>query len=145
MDPFVWKGNFSIGVEEIDEQHKLFLEYVNECYNAVCKNHESRVTDATIYDLEVYAATHFLFEAELMMEIGYPHREEHVKQHGFFVSQVVGLKKAQSTQNKRTVESLVVFLRDWFLDHILEHDKRLAAFLKTRDLPKKPKGSRNRP
>jgi len=144
MDHFVWKDNFSIGVEEIDDQHKLFLDYVNECYNAVCRDHESRVTEATIYDFKVYSATHFLFEEDLMKEKGYPERENHVKQHLFFESQIVDLENAHLRGSKRTLESLVVFLREWFLNHILEHDKKLAAFLKSRNFPHASKNAGNR-
>ena len=145
MDHFVWKDNFGIGIDEIDDQHKLFLDYVNDCYNAVYRDHDSRVTDATIYDLKTYAATHFLFESELMREIGYPDRENHIRLHGYFVSQITDMEKAQAAGNKRTVESLVVFLKDWFLNHILEHDKKYAAFLKSHGSrpSRKPAGSRS--
>ncbi len=129
MNHFVWKDSFNIGVDEIDNQHKLFLDYVNECYNAACRDNQRRVTDATIYDLKVYAATHFRFEEGLMKEKGYPALEEHIKQHIYFESQVVELEKANAGGNNRTVESLLTFLKDWFLRHILEHDKKLAAFL----------------
>ena len=129
MNHFVWKDSFNIGVNEIDNQHKLFLDYVNECYNSACHDNQRRVTDATIYDLKVYAATHFRFEEGLMKEKGYSTLEEHIKQHIYFESQVVELEKANAGGNNRTVESLLTFLKDWFLKHVLEHDKKLAAFL----------------
>jgi hemerythrin len=129
MDHFVWKDSFNIGIGEIDEQHKLFLEYVNECYSSSCRDSQRQVTDATIYDLKVYAATHFRFEEGLMKEKGYPAQEEHIKQHLYFESQVTELENANARGSNRTVESLLVFLRDWFLKHILEHDKKIAAFL----------------
>jgi hemerythrin-like metal-binding protein len=129
MDHFVWKDSFNIGVDEIDDQHKLFLDYVNECYNAASRDNQRRVTDATIYDLKVYAVTHFRFEEGLMKEKSYPALEGHIKQHMYFESQVVELEKPNAGGNNRTVESLLIFLRDWFLRHILEHDKKLAAFL----------------
>ena len=130
MDHFMWKDDFNIGVDVIDDQHKLFLDYVNECYNAACRDSQRQVTDATIYDLKVYAADHFLFEEGLMKEKGYPDLENHIKQHMYFKSQVAELEKANAERSKRTVESLLQFLREWFLEHILDHDKKLAAFLK---------------
>jgi len=131
MERFVWKDSFNIGVAEIDEQHKLFLEYVNECQNASCSNSRSQVTGATIWDLKTYAATHFRFEEELMKEAGYPDLAKHMQLHAYFESRVEELEKAHARGSKNTVESLLHFLQDWFLRHILEHDKKLALFCRS--------------
>jgi hemerythrin len=131
-DHFVWKESFNIGDDEIDEQHKLFLDYVNECYNAACLDSQSQVTGATIYDLKAYAATHFRFEENLMKENGYPDLDRHIKEHLFFEMQVAEIEQVRAGGGKRSVDSLLQFLKGWFLRHILEHDKKLAAFLKPR-------------
>ena len=31
----IWKESFNIGVREMDEQHKLFISYINELYDAL--------------------------------------------------------------------------------------------------------------
>ncbi len=31
----IWKDRFNIGVKEMDEQHKLFVSYINELYDAM--------------------------------------------------------------------------------------------------------------
>ena len=129
MDHFVWKDRFNIGVDQIDAQHRLFLDYVNECYNAVCSDKQTQVTDATIYDLKVYAATHFRFEEKLMLEKKYPELEKHAELHAYFESQVAELERVQDAENHTAASSLLQFLRDWFLRHILEHDKKFASFL----------------
>lgn len=130
MDHFVWKDSFNIGVKEIDAQHRLFLDYVNECYNAVCSNKQTKVTDATIYDLKVYAATHFRSEEKLMLDNKYPGLWKHAEQHAYFESQVAELEKMRKEGNTSAASGLLEFMREWFLDHILVHDKKLASFLK---------------
>ncbi len=50
MEHFIWKQSFAIGIDEIDEQHKMFLDYVNECQIASSRNSSSQVTAATIWD-----------------------------------------------------------------------------------------------
>lgn len=129
MDHFVWKDTFAVGIREIDDQHKLFLEYVNDCYNAVRQDHARPVTNATIHDLTVYAETHFRFEQAIMQEIGYPHLQQQAAEHGYFVNRIAGLEQMLADGCKTTVESLLVFLREWFLTHILDHDKHLADFI----------------
>jgi len=143
MDHFVWKDSFNIGVAEIDDQHRLFLDYVNDCYNAACRDSNRAVTDATIYDLKVYAVTHFRFEEGLMKEKGYPGLEEQVQQHRYFESQVAELEKANAEGNNRNIESLMHFLRGWFLKHILEYDQKLAEFLVSHKVSRSGASRRN--
>ncbi len=129
MDYFLWKDSFNTGVLQIDEQHKLFLEYVNECCDAACNKKQKRITDATIYDLKTYAATHFYDEEYLMIEANYPDLWRHADLHSYFKRRVEELEKAQNEGNTNTVASLSAFLRQWFLNHILEEDKKFAAWL----------------
>ena len=132
MDNFVWKDSFNIGIDEIDQQHQLFLDYVNECYNAAIRDNRSKVTGATIYDLKIYAATHFRFEEELMKGNGYPELGLQSKQHAFFESLIAEMESTHAGGGGRSVESLLRFLQDWFLSHILERDKKIAVYLKQR-------------
>jgi hemerythrin len=38
--------------------------------------------------------------------------------------------------NDESIESVFTFLRDWFLNHILEEDKKIASFIKPAICPK---------
>jgi hemerythrin len=129
MDHFIWKDSFAIGIQELDDQHKMFIDYVNECYNAVHHDKTRQVTDATIYDLKVYADNHFQFEQSVMQEVGYPGLTEQLNEHAYFVKQVAEVERALLEGRKSTVESMLLFLREWFLTHIMDHDRKLAAYL----------------
>jgi hemerythrin-like metal-binding protein len=129
MDFFTWKDSFAIGVEEIDRQHKVFLEYLNECYLQTARN-SSAVIDRHLHEkLKEYASTHFRFEEAMLQSKGYLNLEFHVKKHKYFESQVAELDPDKADGRTRTTESLFVFLRDWFLCHILEEDKKFVSLI----------------
>ena len=129
MNFFTWKDSFAIGIEKIDQQHKLFLEYLNECHQQASRNSSAGI-DPHLHDkLKEYATTHFRFEESLLQARGYPDLESHMKQHKYFESQIAELDAKQSGERARTSESLFVFLRDWFLRHILEDDKKFVPFI----------------
>lgn len=129
MDFFAWKDSFAIGIEKIDQQHKVFLEYLNECYQQASRNSSAGIEHHLHVKLTEYAATHFRFEESLLQARGYPHLEFHIKQHKYFESQVGELDAGKAGGKARTTESLFVFLRDWFLCHILEEDKKFVPFI----------------
>ena len=53
----------------------------------------------------------------------YPHLEHHQQQHRYFETQVSQFESDREKGTAQTAESLLVFLRDWFLEHILEQDR----------------------
>ena len=129
MDFFTWKDSFAIGIEEIDRQHKVFLEYLNECYQQTARNSSAGIDRHLHEKLKEYASTHFRFEESLMQARGYPNLESHVGQHKYFESQIAELDAGQAEGRVRTTESLFVFLRDWFLSHILEDDRKFVPLV----------------
>jgi hemerythrin-like metal-binding protein len=129
MNFFTWKDSFAIGNEEIDKQHKGFLEYLNECYLQTSRNSSAGIDRQIREKLREYASTHFHFEEALFQAKGYPDLEQHVKKHRYFESQVAELDANKAGEKTRTTESLFVFLRDWFLSHILEDDKKFMSFV----------------
>ena len=135
MTFFTWKDSFAIGNEEIDQQHKGFLEYLNECYLQTSRNSSAGIDHQLYEKLRGYASTHFHFEEALFQAKGYPDLESHVKKHKYFESQVAELDANKAGGKTRTTESLFVFLRDWFLSHILEDDKKFMSFLRQEKSP----------
>ena len=127
---FIWKDSFSIGIDEIDQQHRLLLEYLNECHMQVFAGKSSEIDHSLIDGLKAYADTHFQFEESLMLDKGYPKLGHQKKQHKYYKSKIAEFESAYAGGNERIARSVLVFLRDWFLDHILEQDKGVVSYVK---------------
>lgn len=127
---FKWKDSFSIGIDEIDQQHRLLLEYLNDCHQQVSVGKRSEIDPSLIDGLKAYAATHFQFEESLMRSIGYPKLGHQEQQHKYFESQIAEFENAVTGGAGGTAESVLAFLRDWFLKHILEQDKGFISYVK---------------
>ena len=126
---FKWKDSFSIGVDEIDQQHRLLLKYLNDCHIHVSAGKRSKIDPGLIDGLKAYAVTHFRFEESLMRTKGYPKLGQQEQQHKYFESQIVEFETAYAGGTERTAESVLAFLIDWFLKHILEQDKEFVAYV----------------
>jgi len=59
---FKWKNDFRIWLDDIDAQHKIFLGYINQCYDAVTVNKQTGVPPDLVKKLKKYAEIHFSFE-----------------------------------------------------------------------------------
>jgi len=130
MSTFEWKSDFCTGIEEMDKHHKLFFDYLNALEKTVGGNKSMKVIERGIKKVEDYIKYHFAEEENLLRVTGSPDYARQKKQHNFFVLQIEELKERFSKGDKTVPVSTLVFLRDWFLNHILETDKNYGSYLK---------------
>ena len=126
---FEWKESFNLGVAEIDRQHRDFLEYLNQLYDLSPEEKKAPVTKEVIERLRRHAETHFEFEAKLFEVIGFTEKQFQDEQHDYFMLRVNELSRHQRAGNVESLNSVLSFLRDWFLNHILEADRKYIPFM----------------
>ncbi len=127
MDFFIWKDSYNIGVEKLDQQHRHFLELLNACYLKVVNRDQKIIDPETVAELRKYATEHFRFEEELIRYKAYPDMLVQKEQHILFEKMILELEDAYAHGTGRTTESVLSFLRDWLLRHILTEDKKIAS------------------
>jgi hemerythrin len=126
---FQWKDSFNIGNAEIDRQHRSFLEMLNEYYDSGSGGTKDRISDQLIVRIKEYAAMHFHFEEQLMQAAGYKETEHQQKQHRYFESLVSDLESNQRQGKTGDLKRVLSLLKDWFLRHILEEDKKFVPHI----------------
>ena len=127
MPYIVWKDSFNIGVEAMDEQHKIFVGYLNELYDAMQSGNTETIVEPTLNKLTAYIQSHFTAEENMLRTVNYPMLETQIKQHAYFISQLIFLKSSILDKNQ-TAQNMLLLLNDWFLQHIMTEDLKYAAF-----------------
>jgi hemerythrin len=126
---FKWKNDFSVGIKELDDQHKSFFDILNRLGEAAGGNKGMEIVGPVLQELNEYSRHHFTEEENWLKVIGYPGLQYQQKQHEFFISQVTDLQDRYSRGDASIPLSTVEFLRDWLLSHILETDKKYGTFM----------------
>ena len=125
----VWSSDLSVGLNSIDEQHKILISLINELHSAM-KARRSRSELLNIIDeLKNYTVTHFGFEEELFAKYGYPDTPAHIEQHRKFVDQVVDFEAGVRSGKLTVTMDVMKFLKDWLTHHIKGTDKQYGPFL----------------
>ena len=139
MALIVWNERFSVGVAEIDRQHKKLMAMINDLREAVDAGRVKDVISQFLDDLIIYTATHFKTEEKYFIQFGYQDGEAHKEEHAVCIKMVT--KFAQDFNNEMQGEKLaalseeiVGFLVIWWKYHILETDLKYAAFFKEKGL-----------
>ena len=129
MGMIVWKDEFSVDIQEIDEQHKSLVNLINELYNALAtKQHRDEVSHI-LHELITYTLTHFAVEEALMRIMHYPGYDEHKASHDSIARKVLQFQRDFSVGKANVDMELLMFLKEWLTRHIMGMDKRYSPHL----------------
>lgn len=129
MALFNWTDDYSVGIKEIDEQHKKLFEILNELHNAMKEAKSKSVLGKVITDLISYTEFHFSSEEILLKNCKYPHFKEHKAIHDQFTKKVKGFEKEYKDGSAIVSHEIIQFLKEWLVNHIKESDKQYSMFI----------------
>src|SRR6476661_9169262 len=95
-DVFTWQARYSVGVPEIDAQHKKLIELINELFKAMRVGGGDHIMAKLFDSLLKYTQQHFAFEENLMRKGRYSGLEAHIEEHRKLISQVHDLRDRKS-------------------------------------------------
>lgn len=129
MSNFVeWSDALSVGIEEIDEQHKVLVDLINKMHEAIHQRHGSDVVNSILSDLADYTRIHFAVEESLMRILNYPGYEAHKQIHEELLGAVVDLQEKVAIGKKSIGFELMHFLKTWLTKHIMDEDMQYSGF-----------------
>lgn len=119
-----WKDEYSVGLDEIDEQHRYFISLLNDLYKAIGSNKGSEELARLFGKLSEYADLHFATEEKYFDEFGYDGAEEHKAEHQKMRDEIQRIKKQESDNNIDFYGDIVYFLQGWLEDHLEKMDQK---------------------
>ena len=129
MKDIVWSEILSVGVEEIDEDHRKLVHIFNVLNQAVTEGASPDYLAATLEELINCTVWHFSHEERLMLKHGYGGIEEHKAEHRELIQSAKELQQRILHARQGVAEEQIVFLERWLTAHILTADQRLGVFL----------------
>lgn len=129
MKDLVWGKILSVGVDEIDDDHRKLIQLFNILNHAVTAGEPPDYLVATLEELVNCTVWHFSHEERLMLKYGYPEIDEHKAEHRELIESARELQQQILLSDKPVAEEHIEFLERWLTEHILTADGRLGAFL----------------
>jgi len=129
-----WNSNFSVNVEEIDQQHKKLIAIINELNEAMKQGKGKEVLGKIVDHMTSYTVTHFKTEEDYFARFSYPDAGNHKKEHASFVTKASELRKDFGNGKITLSIDVMEFLSKWLKDHIMGTDKKYAKFFNEKGL-----------
>jgi hemerythrin-like metal-binding protein len=126
---FKWKTEYELGIRIIDEQHIKLVEYISDLYAITLETDKTQKTKEVIDRLFEYTEQHFVFEENILKDAQYPDFNAHQLTHKKFINQLIEYRQ-KFNEGKIVPAQLVVFLKDWLIQHIQGTDRLYIPFVK---------------
>lgn len=134
MKRLEWQPEYSVGVEELDKQHRDLLHTINTLIEEQENENNNEKLSATLSSLIHYAYTHFATEEQYLAQVKFPDLEEHVIEHIDFLTKTLSLVLKAEEGNKNSRTELLQYLKEWFSLHVLGKDRLYIPYLKTKGI-----------
>lgn len=132
MSQLKWTDKLSVGVDLIDEQHKMLIRRLNDMSSAIEFNKGPNEITRTLSFLIDYTDFHFSEEERHMKEQGYPGLDDHIAKHEEFKATLADLEGdyEEDGATHLLAHSIDTFLINWLVNHISGVDVKFGNFLK---------------
>ncbi len=129
MSYLSWEDKYSIGIQEMDDQHRRIVELINTLYDGRIEGNADTATLEALDGVTKYARKHFKDEEDLMEKVNFPQLEEHRAEHHQLVKSIIEFHKRVKGNSPPTNFELFSFLRKWLVEHIVESDKVYGKYI----------------
>ncbi|MDC0335851.1 hemerythrin family protein [Pseudodesulfovibrio sp.] len=139
----LWKQEYLLHLDEIDDQHRHFFELcgnvVQLAEKATCNKDSIAAIIRALGSLRTYAFFHFKTEEDVMLQFGFPGYLSHTGYHNSYLqkmmefesgfrSLLVDMKKGGMDNEllRRFLKDVAEFITDWWGVHIVTQDAKYA-------------------
>ena len=129
-----WTPKYSVGIEEIDKQHKILMEMINDSYELSKKETDDKKLKMIISDLLEYTRVHFSTEERYFKKWDYPYSEEHMIAHEEMILKVLEFAERFKTEKSKIIPDLLNFFKYWLENHIQIYDFKYANYFRDHGL-----------
>jgi hemerythrin-like metal-binding protein len=129
MKDLVWDKTLSVGVREIDDDHRKLVDLFNMLNHSVAEGDAPEYTNAVMEELISCTVWHFRHEERLMLKHGYEGLQDHRAEHDQLIASAKALQEKLAQEGKPVLSEDIQFLEHWLTGHIFGSDMDMGSYL----------------
>lgn len=129
MNKLTWDEVYDTHIPSIDRQHRKLFDFINELDAILSRGSLGHELSMSIMMLTTYVKAHFKYEELLLKKFHYPDMSQHLAAHKQWFQDIEKYKHSIDLREEHAAEYFLMFLREWFIFHVLADDQQYALFL----------------
>jgi hemerythrin-like metal-binding protein len=128
-----WSEHLTVGVAEMDDEHRQFIARVNEVNKAIVEAEDKETVTRAMELMLKEAAHHFRHEEEVLARWEYPETAAHIAKHAQLTEQFKRVMKEFAESDISFVWAAKgLHLKQLLVEHLLREDIKYREFLRAR-------------
>ena len=124
-----WSEQMMIGHLLLDSDHERIVALINDLNDSISSSANcGRLMDKYCQIIDSLGE-HFTREEQIMISVKYPEADCHRKAHWYLFDQLTKMTHLLECNAPMAVQNIITFLNEWFFQHVMISDKKLAAHL----------------
>lgn len=129
MGLYLWDDEYSIGIAEIDQQHKQIFATMQSLHQAMLAGKSGTRVEPALLELIQVSDMHFRTEEVLMAFHHFPDLENHRSEHRLITGQLQTFLEDHRSGRAGLIVDMLEYLEDWQGIHVMQHDMRYRDYL----------------
>jgi hemerythrin len=125
MSLIEWNSEFTLGIEEIDGEHRALVALINALHETMAAGTGRAEIIDGISEIYTLVSAHFAREEALMRETRYMAYAEHKEDHEVLLDDLREILDGVRSGGEYPEARLSADLQYWFSEHFRTHDARL--------------------
>ena len=134
MEEIVWTNGFSVGVADLDEQHRKIIDLINKLIQVQDLSVDSQVLQDALAEMLKYSGQHLRYEEKLLLDNSYPDFDNHKKFHEEYMHKVGRFSISAMEADNTVPRDVINYLKNWWEHHILIEDMKYRSFFKDKGI-----------
>jgi hemerythrin-like metal-binding protein len=124
-----WQANFSIGIAEVDQEHRGLIDLINQLHDALGAERSGEGVEAFLGEIFADISAHFALEEKVMRQRQYDALADHKADHERLLDELRDLMDQQADGLVLDDARFAARLAEWFSGHFQTHDARFHRHL----------------
>ncbi|HNP64047.1 MAG TPA: hemerythrin family protein [Woeseiaceae bacterium] len=130
---FEWNDSFLIGIEELDHEHEVLIDNINQLHEELIGNENKSELRKCLGEIYVRMQAHFALEEHVMKENDYEFFDEHKREHEEFLESytecMVQFLNGADILSRNPIDEC---LKQWVMEHITTSDRKMALMMQNK-------------
>lgn len=129
MSPIAWRDEYSVGLPDVDHEHRMLISMINEVAAALGPGSPRARITAALGEICARIAAHFALEEREMRALGYAGLGDHKREHERLLEDILDIMADVESPRGYDPALLERRLDSWFTEHFRTQDARLHHWL----------------
>jgi hemerythrin-like metal-binding protein len=120
-----WKDEFSVGIADVDHEHRELIELINKLHAATSGENSSLTVLDFLGEIYAHVSAHFALEEKIMREHNYDQYQDHKDDHERLLDEIRDIMDDYEEDAYFSDEEFASHVGRWFTGHFKIRDSRL--------------------